>query len=182
MFTRTARRWWNSLTARIVLPVLMGFAIGLVLSEIPAYMIGDPTTRPVQEIELEIPAGTAERVAAGEAAPEIPDGLRLATGDTLLVRNLDEVSHQLGPMWVPAGATGRLVFPQTIVGQYACSFTPVGYFGIQVEPRLSGLERFVFLIVSGLPYAAVLTLVSVFLWFSQQSPPHTAGPASRTSG
>lgn len=141
-------------------------------------MIDDPTSRPAQEIELVIPAGTADRVAAGEPAPSLPESLRLATGDTVLVRNLDTVSHQLGPIWVPAGATGRLTFPRTIVGQYACSFTPVGTFGIQVEPRLTALERFVFLLVSGLPYAAVFTLVSVFLWFSQKAPSPSAGPTN----
>lgn len=148
------------------------------MSEVPALLVDDPTSRPAQEITLVIPAGTADRVAAGETAPEVPESLRLATGDTILVHNQDVVSHQLGPMWIPAGATGRLTFPRTIVGQYACSFTPVGYFGIQVEPRLTGLERFVFLVVSGLPYAAVFTLVSVFLWFSQKAPSPTAGSSS----
>ncbi len=161
---------WNSLSARIILPALLGFGIGWVMSEGPAALIDDPTSRPEVEVELVIPLGTAERVAAGENAPSIPEGLRLATGDTLVVRNQDLAPHQLGPMWVPAGSTGRLVFPRTVTGQYACSFTPVGYFGIQVEPRLTGFERFVFILVSGLPFAAVLTMVSVFLWFSRGAP------------
>ena len=163
-----AARLWNPLTARILLPVLVGFALGLLMSEGPAMLVDDPTSRPPQEIELVIPPGTADRVASGEAAPSIPDGLKLATGDTLVVRNLDRVSHQLGPVWVPAGASGRLVFPGTVVGRYSCSFTPAGYFGIQVEPRLTDFERFVFILVAGLPFAAVLTVVSVFLWFAQR--------------
>lgn len=174
---KAAGRLWNSLTVRIVVPIVLGLGIGVLMAEGPAALVDDPTSRPVQEIELVIPAGTAARVAAGEAAPAIPDGLRLATGDTVLVRNLDEVPHQLGPMWVPAGATGRLVFPRTIAGPYSCSFTPAGTFGIEVEPRLSSFERFVFVLVAGMPFAAVLTLVSVFLWFAHRAPPHPTNPA-----
>jgi hypothetical protein len=137
--------------------------------------IDDPTSRPAQVVELVLPIGTADRVAAGEPAPTIPDGLRLATGDTLLVRNEDSVDHQLGPMWIPAGTTGQLVFPRTVSGRYSCSFTPAGTFGIAVEQRLTGFERFVYILVAGLPFAAVLTAVSVFLWYAQQSPPDSSG-------
>jgi len=170
---------WNSLAFRIIVPVLMGFAIGFVMSEGPALWVNDPTSRPIQTIELVIPDGTADRVAAGEAPPAIPVGLKLATGDTLLVRNQDRVSHQLGPMWIPAGSTARLVFPRTVSSRYSCSFTAVGTFGIQVEQRLTGFERFVFCLVAGLPFAGLLAVVSVFLWFSQKSPPRSgAGEAA----
>jgi hypothetical protein len=172
------RNPWNSLTARIVLPVLVGLGIGLLMSEGPAALIDDPTSRPEKEVELVIPAGTAERVAAGQAAPSIPEGLRLASGDTLVVRNLDSVPHELGPLWVPAGTAGRLTFPRTVSEQYTCSFTPVKTFGIVVEPRLTGFERFVFVLVSGLPFAAVLTLISVFLWFARPGSPAGQAPAA----
>jgi len=167
---RSAPRFWDSLAVRIAVPALVGFALGFAMSEGPALWADDPTSRPVQEIELVIPAGTADRIAAGEAAPAIPDSLRLATGDTLLVRNEDAVDHQLGPMWIPADSTGRLVFPRTIAGRYSCSFTAEGSFGIRVEPRLTDFERFVYILVAGLPFAAVLTVVSVFLWFTRKNP------------
>jgi hypothetical protein len=170
-------RLWNSFAARVIIPILLGFAVGFVMSEGPAVWVNDATSRPAQVVELVIPAGTAERVAAGEAAPSIPDSLKLATGDTLLVRNQDTVSHQLGPMWIPAGSTGRLVFPRTVTGRYSCSFTPVRSFGIQVEQRLTLFERFVFLLVAGLPFAALFAFVSVFLWFSQKSPSPPRAPA-----
>jgi hypothetical protein len=173
---------WNSLAARIAVPALIGFVLGFVMSEGPALWIDDPTSRPTQKVELIIPAGTAERVAAGEQAPAIPDGLKLATGDTLLVRNEDVVSHQLGPMWIPAGTTGKLAFPRTVAGRYSCSFTPEGTFGIDVEQRLTGFERFVYILVAGLPFAAVLTGVSVFLWFSQKSPSTPGSNAAAQHG
>jgi hypothetical protein len=168
---------WNSLAARIILPALLGLGVGLLLSEGPALAIDDPTSRPTQEMELVIPPGTADRVAAGETPPSIPTGLKLATGDTLIVRNQDSVAHQLGPMWIPPGTTGRLVFPHTLVGRYACSFTPVKYFGIEVEPRLNTFERFVFVLVSGVPFAAVFVLISLFFWFVPRGPstPGTPG-------
>jgi hypothetical protein len=167
----TSSRLWNSLTARIAIPVLIGFVLGFLMSEGPALWVEDPTSRPEQQVELIIPPGTADQVAGGEPAPAIPDGLKLATGDTLLVRNDDSVSHQLGPMWIPAGTTARLVFPRAVSGRYSCSFTPVGSFGIQVEQRLTDFERFVYILVAGLPFAALLTVISVFVWFSQKSPP-----------
>jgi len=173
MKANPASRWWDSLAVRIIVPVLVGFALGFVMSEGPALWVNDPTSRPAQTVELVIPDGTGERVAAGETAPAIPDGVKLATGDTLLVRNQDRVSHQLGPMWIPAGSTARLVFPRTVSARYSCSFTPVRTFGIQVEQRLTGYERFVFFLVAGLPFAGLLTVVSVFLWFSQKSPPRS---------
>ena len=168
-------RLWNSLTWRIIVPVVIGLGLAILMSEGAVLLMDDPTTRPLQVTELVIPPGTADRVANGEAAPSIPEGLRLATGDTLVVRNEDGVSHQLGPMWVPAGATGRLVFPRSTTGKYVCSFTPAGYFGIQVDVRLTALERLVYVLISAVPFAAVLTLASVFLWFAQRAGSASSG-------
>jgi hypothetical protein len=44
-----------------------------------------------------------------------------------------------------------------------------------VKLQLTGFERFVYILVAGLPFAAVLTAVSVFLWYAQQSPPDSSG-------
>jgi hypothetical protein len=161
---------WSSLRFRVLASILVGAGLGLLLGEGVALLSDDPTNRPAHEIELLIPPGTSVLVAAGNPEPSIPQGLRLATGDSLVVRNLDTVSHQLGPMWVPAGTTARLVFPHTIAGQYTCSFNPQGYLGIQVETRLTPLERFAFLLVASLPFVTLLPLVTVFHWYSRRSP------------
>lgn len=47
-----------------------------------------------------IPAGTGERIAAGEEVEIVPARLVVRVGDRLLLRNKDDVQHHMGPLVV----------------------------------------------------------------------------------
>ena len=71
---------------------------------------------------FEIPAGTAERMARGEPVEDIfPERMAANVGDTYVVVNLDDATHQLGPIVARAGETARITFFQA--GSYigACT-------------------------------------------------------------
>src|SRR5687767_3203416 len=92
---------------RILGSFAIGILIGLAISEVTFLFLRE-TARPPRVIEIVIPAGTAELVARGEQPPSLPEDMTFVVGDTLLVKNQDIVDHQLGPLWIPPGASARL--------------------------------------------------------------------------
>ena len=111
-----------------------------------AYLLQkEDTDRPPKTVQIVIPAGAAERIAAGESIDTIPDDMVFVIGDTLEVVNHDSVNHELGPIWVPPGSTGRLVLAEANKFSYTCSFAPKNYLGLDVKrpttwkTRLTGL-------------------------------------------
>lgn len=117
--------------------LLILFAISLAavwgVSEVAFAIQKEKYDRPPQQVELVIPAGTSERVQAGEPAPSIPEEMVFVLGDTLLVKNQDAIDHQLGPVWVPPGAQARLVLEEPGKFAYSCSFQPTRYLGLDVR-------------------------------------------------
>jgi hypothetical protein len=80
-------------------------------------------------------------------------------GDVLEVKNEDATSHQLGPLWVPSGATSRLVMEQASSFVYSCSFQTSRYLGIDVrQPTTIGTR------VAGLALVVPTTAVLFFLY------------------
>ncbi len=118
---------------RLLILFVMSLAAVGVVSEIAFRIQKEKYDRPPQEVELVIPSGTSERVAAGEPAPSIPEELVFVLGDTLVVKNEDAVDHQLGPVWVPSGAQASLVLEQPGEFAYSCSFQPSRYLGLDVR-------------------------------------------------
>jgi hypothetical protein len=84
-------------------------------------------------IVVEVPAGTAERIEAGEFVELLPGTLEVSVGDTLEIRNLDAHAHEVGPYVVGAGQTLRQTFtsPGTIQG--LCTLHPSGEITIVVR-------------------------------------------------
>lgn len=84
-------------------------------------------------IMVEVPAGTADRIAAGELVELVPRTLEVSVGDTLEIHNRDGVAHEVGPYTVAAGQTLRQTFtsPGTIQG--VCSLHPSGELTIRVR-------------------------------------------------
>lgn len=86
-----------------------------------------------QPLQIEVAAGTAERLAAGEPVELLPPTLEMDVGDRLEIVNEDHVTHQVGPYTVAPGQTLRQSFtsPGTLEG--ACTLHPSGAIRIVVR-------------------------------------------------
>lgn len=71
-----------------------------------------------ETIVVDVPPGTAERLAAGETVELLPRTLEVSVGDRLEVHNRDVVAHQVGPYDVAAGQSLAQTFttPGTLEG------------------------------------------------------------------
>ncbi len=150
------------LVRRALIAVALGLVIGAAISETTFVFLRE-TARPPREIVLVIPDGSAERVARGEQPPDIPSSLSFVAGDTLVVRNEDSVDHQLGPLWIPAGASARLELASVSNYAYACSFQPGKYIGLTVHEPLTWLTRLKGIVFTGLPLGVLMALYSLIL-------------------
>lgn len=148
--------------ARILLGMLAGIALGALISEATYFFLRSGQDRSPQTFELDIPPGTAHKVESGAAEPSLPASMTFVVGDVLLVRNRDEVNHQLGPLFIPAGssATLRLDTPQTYSA--ACTFQPTRSFGIEVQEALTFQTRMLGILQAGIPLGFLFILYGVF--------------------
>ena len=144
---------------RLIIVFLISLALVTLFNE-GAYMLQkEKYDRAPQTIDLTIPAGTAARVDAGEDVPTIPQEMVFVLGDTLQVTNDDNVSHQLGPVWVPAGGTASLVMKQADKFAYHCSFATSRYLGLDVrQPTTFGTR----LTALGLSAPTMTTLFFIY--------------------
>jgi hypothetical protein len=147
----------------------VGLAIGVVfafvLSEGSFLLLDNKETvsRGPQRVDLVIPFGTAEQVAAGVYNRSLPLDMVFVQGDLLVVRNEDVVDHQLGPIWVPAGTSGVLELNQANQYSYECSFQPTQVQGIDVRPIVDTGMRFQAILAIALPTGMMLAVYSYLL-------------------
>lgn len=118
---------------RLFVVFLISLAVVVAISEGAHFLQNDQNDRAPKTVQLVIPSGTADRIAAGESAPGIPQDMVFVLGDVLEVKNEDKVPHQLGPVWVPPGATGSLVLENANKYSFTCSFVPSHYLGLDVR-------------------------------------------------
>ena len=149
----------NEILKRVLLSLLIGVVLAGITTE-AAYQVLKRENRAPERIELVIPAGTAERVAAGEAPPSIPSNMSFVVGDTLVVKNEDTASHQLGPIWVPAGTSASLNLDTANQYSYECSFEPNRYIGLDVRSRVTLTTRIIAILLAGIPTGAILAVYS----------------------
>lgn len=154
----------RSAVIRLLLSLVIAFFTGAVISEISYRLTGNQRREVNESFTLLIPNGTAERIASGQRTPDIPESLTFIEGDTLFVKNEDTVSHQLGPIWVPPGTTGKLSLGSANLYSYSCSFQPTQYLGLNVEPRMTNWIRFQGIVTIGLPSGVMLWLYSLLLY------------------
>lgn len=144
---------------RLLLVLAISFVLVLAMSEVAYAIFRQDYDRPAQDIELVIPAGTAERVAEGEEVPSIPDELIFITGDTLVVVNEDTTVHELGPLVIPPGSSASLQMDDESNYDYTCSFRPSQYLGLQVRQGTTLMTRLV-----TLGYVAPATAAIMFVY------------------
>ena len=147
---------------RIAVSMLVGLLIGAAINEI-SFLFLRETARAPKAIELVIPDGTAEKVARGETPPTIPDSMSFVIGDTLVVKNEDRSAHELGPLWIPAGASASLSLDAVQSYAYSCSFQPGQYFGLDVHEALTLSTRLYGILYSGLPLGGLIALYAIIM-------------------
>lgn len=78
------------------------------------------------DFDYVVPAGTADRLRAGEKLTVMPSVLRASVGDVIRIVNNDDEAADIGPFRVPARATltQRLTRKGTFVG--FCVLSPTG--------------------------------------------------------
>jgi plastocyanin len=69
-----------------------------------------------ETVEVVVPAGTQERLDAGESVVVMPSVIELQVGDTLRIRNDDDVDQTVGPYFVTAGEEIALTY--SVPGRY----------------------------------------------------------------
>jgi hypothetical protein len=149
----------NFVIKRLLLSLVLGLAIGVLVSEAP-FLFLQETARAPREIVLTIPAGTADQVARGEQPPSIPENMTFVVGDRFIVRNEDAVDHKLGPLWIPANSSAQLALNQEESLAYECSFQPGNYFGLDVREPLTLGTRLYGIFFVALPMAIMIALYS----------------------
>jgi hypothetical protein len=169
----------RSFARRFFALLLVSVAVVLLLSEGFYRLIHTDSERAPQTFEITIPAGTAERIAAGEPGPEIPNTV-FVVGDTLLVHNQDSVSHELGPIWLPPGTSGKLALGEANDFVYSCSFQSSQYLGLTVRQATTWTARLSALWY-GTPPILMFLLVYSFVFFPLKKEEDKSKPAEDTS-
>jgi len=154
---------------RGVIILVISFVFVFAFSEIAYALTQSAPDRAPQEIALVIPAGTAEKVAAGETEPSIPQEMSFVQGDTLIVQNDDTADHQLGPLFIPAGSRASLPLQKASNFEYDCSFQPDQLFGITVRQQATFSFRF-FAIAYATPATAIFVYVYSLAAFPLKKP------------
>lgn len=97
-----------------------------------------------REEVFEIPKGTWARRMAGDQVEILPSRIDLTLGvhDVLLLRNLDEVPQQFGPVLMMPGQSFRLPFEVASTYSFACTAHASGEMAVVVAPQpLSAWDR-----------------------------------------
>lgn len=140
--------------------VLIGFAAGLlvawVVNVVVWTVVPAAPARPPQTVEVVIPRGTAERVAAGEAVPTIPTNMVFVVGDVLVLRNEDEVDHQLGSFLVPSRSSISIPMERPSTLSYLCTIHPSQNIGLEVRAGADPLTKVLAVLMLGVPLGLLL--------------------------
>lgn len=82
--------------------------------------------RPPTTYRYVIPAGTGDRLAAGEQVEIVPARLVVHVGDRLLLRNRDDVQHHMGPLLVDPNGLLSMNFSDEGTIEGVCTLNDAG--------------------------------------------------------
>ena len=120
------RGWPNQ---RTLLLYLLG---GLLIAVIPVVVSRFVDQPDGEAYTIDIPPGTAERLAAGEDVEIVPDELEFKLRDLLIIVNRDSVKHPIGPFEVGPGETSEHTFGEAAAFNSYCSLHPAGSIRISI--------------------------------------------------
>jgi hypothetical protein len=151
----------RSMFWRFTIAMLLGCVFGYGISEGGFALLRNSADREPKRVELTIPAGTATRVAGGTASQALPGTLLFVAGDVLVINNQDNVSHQLGPLWIQPGSTASLNLIQPNEYSYSCTFQPSRYQNLDVRARVTLWVKIQAMLAIGIPSGIMLGLYSL---------------------
>ena len=154
----------RQIISRALLFLFIGLVVAVFINEVSFSFLKSESGRAPQRIELLIPAGTADKLARGEAQQAIPESMVFVSGDTLVVKNEDSTTHTLGPLLIPAGTTASLNLDQAENLALSCSFQPTQYIGLDVREPVTFSTRIFGIFFAGLPLGMLLALYSFVIW------------------
>ncbi len=153
----------KTLIIRFVISMIFAMVFGFAISEF-SFQTTTNSENEQQDYEITIPLGTSERIEKGLPVPSIPENMVFYEGDKIIVINEDITSHQLGPIWVPAGSTGTLTLENPQSFTLSCSFQTSKILGLDVLPRLTNSVRFEGVLAIGLPSGVLFWLFSIVIF------------------
>lgn len=114
-----------------------GLALGLGLFALIAGIVGVSILLSLSDdgpetIEVVVPLGAGEQLAAGEELELLPARLEVEVGDTLVIDNRDTADHQVGPYVVGAGERLEQTFTSEGRLEGVCTIHPSGEIAIIV--------------------------------------------------
>jgi len=148
---------------RVGISLIMGVLLAWIFNELSYQFLKTDAAREPRIITLTIPPGTGSRVSQGDNEPSLPEGMGFVIGDTLIIDNQDDVNHQLGPVFIPAGARAKMDFKTAEKFSYECSFVPDNTFGLDVQEPVTAQTRLLGAIFAGVPMGALIALYSTLL-------------------
>jgi plastocyanin len=128
---------WVMLLVVIPLVLVTAFFVGRAVRHQdapPGLQIGSAGDATQFDWDFEIPVGTADRIAAGEAIQIVPSELVVHVGDTIRIINNDTHNHIVGVFYVAAGEVLTQRFESAGVFQGECTVHSGGSFTLRVEP------------------------------------------------
>lgn len=150
------------LLKRILISLVVAILLAGFGSEIAFRLQGVNTSRGPQTVDIVIPAGTSAKIAEGQGV--VPTGQTFVTGDLLVVKNQDSVTHTLGPLVIPAGSSASMKLDQSGSLSYICSFEPSKYFGMEVQPALTMTTRIEAALIAGIPLGLLIGVYSLVVY------------------
>jgi hypothetical protein len=158
--------------------LVLGVGLAAALTLATWSLLGAPPVAP-RDVALVIPAGTAARVAAGEASG-LPTELRLTEGDRLVISNGDAEAHVIGGWRVAPGATFTVIADAPASSLFACSIHPSGQLGFVVGARPSAALGVLLTLLVGVPVG--LLLAAGWTAMRALEPPEPPEPPGRATG
>lgn len=144
---------------RLLILTAISFALVLAFSEVSFILQKEESDRAPQVVEIFIPEGTAQLIAAGNRITSIPEEMTFVVGDVLVIHNNDSVQHQLGPLFIPAYSSASLAMNTADANAYTCSFQQTQYMGLEVRTPTTNWTR-----LQGLLLAAPATAIFLFVY------------------
>lgn len=135
---------------RLGITFVISMIFAYAVAEVSYQFVKGSSEREPRQIEILIPPGTAEAIAQGKDGPGLPD-MRFLEDDRILVRNMDSVSHQLGPLWIPANSSSVLTLDRPSSYSLTCSFQASQSIDIEVVARAKTSDRVLGILSIGLP-------------------------------